>query len=206
MKKLFAMAVLLFSTIGLSAQNFGIKGGVSYSTLNGGKISGVEVKGRVGFYAGAFMELPLGSSFALQPEVIYSQQGTKWEVTRLGQTASLQLKNSYINVPVMAKFKIGNLSLMAGPQLGFLVGTPTQELSFNNNSVKFNKDAFASLDFGVGAGVEFLITKGLFIDLRYTQGLINTLDKNNSSLKELQISDKNNFKNATLTLGLGLKI
>ena len=189
MKKLFAMAVLLFSTLGLSAQNFGIKGGVGYSTLNGGKVSGVEVKGRVGFYAGAFMELPLGSSFALQPEVIYSQQGTKWEVTRLGQTASLQLKNSYINVPVMAKLKIGNLSLMAGPQLGFLVGTPTQELSLNKNS-----------------GVEFLITKGLFIDLRYTQGLVNTLDKNNSSLKELEISDKNNFKNATLTLGLGLKI
>jgi len=206
MKKLFAMAVLLFSTLGLSAQSFGIKGGIGYSTLNGGKMNGAEMKGRGSFYAGAFIELPMTSFLALQPEVIYSQQGTKWEATHLGQTVSLQLKTSYINVPVMAKLKLGNLSLMAGPQLGFLVGTPTQEIALNNNSVKLNKDTFASLDFGVGAGVEFLITKGVLLDLRYTHGLINTLDKNNSSLKQLQISDKNNFKNATLTLGLGLKI
>ena len=44
MKKLFAMAVLLFSTLGLSAQSFGIKGGIGYSTLNGGKMNGAEMK------------------------------------------------------------------------------------------------------------------------------------------------------------------
>ncbi len=106
----------------------------------------------------------------------------------------------------MAKLKLGLLSVMAGPQLGFLVGTPTQEISVGNSSVKLNKDTFAAIDFGIAAGVELLLIKGVFIDLRYTHGLINTLDRNNSSLKQLQISNKNNFKNAMLTLGVGLKI
>ena len=206
MKKLFAMSLLLLSTLGLHAQSFGVKGGFGYSTLNGAKIDGVDMKGRGGFYIGALAELPVTSYLALQPEVLYSQQGASWEVTRLGQTLSLRLKTSYINIPVMAKLRVGNLSFMAGPQLGFLVGTPSQELALGGNSVKLSRDSFASIDFGIGLGAEFLITKGLFIDLRYTHGLINTLDKENSTLRKLQISDKNSFKNATFTLGLGLKI
>ena len=199
MKKLFAMVVLLLSTLGLGAQSLGIKGGLGYSTLNGGQMSGADIKGRGTYYAGAFF-------LTLQPEVIYSEQGAKWEATYLGQKASLQLKTSYINIPAMAKLKLGLLSVMAGPQLGFLVGTPTQEISVGNSSVKLNKDTFAAIDFGIAAGVELLLIKGVFIDLRYTHGLINTLDRNNSSLKQLQISNKNNFKNAMLTLGVGLKI
>ncbi|WP_314028793.1 hypothetical protein [Porphyromonas catoniae] len=39
MKKLFAMVVLLLSTLGLGAQSLGIKGGLGYSTLNGGQMS-----------------------------------------------------------------------------------------------------------------------------------------------------------------------
>ena len=206
MKKLFAIGVLLLSTLGLRAQSLGIKGGLGYSTLNGGKMSGADMKGRGTFYAGAFVELPMTFFLTLQPEVIYTEQGAKWEATYLGQKASLQLKTNYINIPVMAKLKLGLFSIMAGPQLGFLVGTPTQEISVGNSSVKLNKDSFASVDFGIAAGVEFLIIKGLFLDLRYTHGLINTLDRNNSSLRQLQISNKNNFKNATLTLGVGLKI
>jgi len=206
MKKLFAMVVLLLSTLGLGAQSLGIKGGLGYSTLNGGQMSGADIKGRGTYYAGAFVEFPITFFLTLQPEVIYSEQGAKWEATYLGQKASLQLKTSYINIPAMAKLKLGLLSVMAGPQLGFLVGTPTQEISVGNSSVKLNKDTFAAIDFGIAAGVELLLIKGVFIDLRYTHGLINTLDRNNSSLKQLQISNKNNFKNAMLTLGVGPKI
>ena len=169
-------------------------------------MGGADIKGRGTYYAGAFVEFPITFFLTLQPEVIYSEQGAKWEATYLGQKASLQLNTSYINIPAMAKLKLGLLSVMAGPQLGFLVGTPTQEISVGNSSVKLNKDTFAAIDFGIAAGVELLLIKGVFIDLRYTHGLINTLDRNNSSLKQLQISNKNNFKNAMLTLGVGLKI
>ena len=62
MKKLFAMSLLLLSTLGLHAQSFGVKGGFAYSTLNGAKIDGVDMKGRGGFYIGALAELPVTSS------------------------------------------------------------------------------------------------------------------------------------------------
>lgn len=201
------IALTIFGLTQANAQNFGFKGGYNYSSFNGDVAKDNTLKGLSGFYVGALLELPLGDVISLQPEVIYSRQGAAWEQKNILGEFKKDLKLDYVNIPVMAKVNLGPLFLQGGVQFGFLVGKP--EVSYTRGAQrvteKVDKDAYASFDFGVGAGLGVNLGQHFFVEARYTHSLTNALDPNNNSLKNAHISDDNNFKNAVLSLGLGVK-
>ena len=201
------IALTIFGLTQANAQNFGFKGGYNYSSFNGEVAKDNTLKGLSGFYVGALLELPLGDVLSLQPEVIYSRQGAAWEQKNILGEFKKDLKLDYLNIPVMAKVNLGPLFLQGGVQFGFLVGKP--EVSYTRGAQrvteKVDKDAYASFDFGVGAGLGVNLSQHFFVEARYTHSLTNALDPNNNSLKNAHISDDNNFKNAVLSLGLGVK-
>ena len=206
------IALTIFSLTQANAQNFGFKGGYNYSSFNGDVAKDNTLKGLSGFYVGALLELPLGDVISLQPEVIYSRQGAAWEkdynVPILGKgSLKNDLRLDYLNIPVMAKVNLGPLFLQGGVQFGFLVGKPETSSTVNGLRVteQVDKDAYATFDFGVGAGLGVNLSQHFFVEARYTHSLTNALDPNNNSLKNAHISDDNNFKNAVLCLGLGVK-
>ena len=139
--------------------------------------------------------------------MIYSRQGAAWEQKNILGEFKKDLKLDYLNIPVMAKVNLGPLFLQGGVQFGFLVGKP--EVSYTRGAQrvteKVDKDAYAAFDFGVGAGLGVNLSQHFFVEARYTHSLTNALDPNNNSLKNAHISDDNNFKNAVLSLGLGVK-
>ena len=201
------IALTIFGLTQANAQNFGFKGGYNYSSFNGDVAKDNTLKGLSGFYVGALLELPLGDVLSIQPEVIYSRQGAVWEQKDILGEFKKDLKLDYLNIPVMAKVNLGPLFLQGGVQFGFLVGKP--EVSYTRGAQrvteKVDKDAYASFDFGVGAGLGGNLSQHFFVEARYTHSLTNALDPNNNSLKNAHISDDNNFKNAVLSLGLGVK-
>lgn len=201
------IALTIFGLTQANAQNFGFKGGYNYSSFNGDVAKDNTLKGLSGFYVGALLELPLGDVISIQPEVIYSRQGAVWEQKDILGEFKKDLKLDYLNIPVMAKVNLGPLFLQGGVQFGFLVGKP--EVSYTRGAQrvteKVDKDAYASFDFGVGAGLGVNLSQHFFVEARYTHSLTNALDPNNNSLKNAHISDDNNFKNAVLSLGLGVK-
>ena len=201
------IALTIFGLTQANAQNFGFKGGYNYSSFNGEVAKDNTLKGLSGFYVGALLELPLGDVLSLQPEVIYSRQGAAWEQKNILGEFKKDLKLDYLNIPVMAKVNLGPLFLQGGVQFGFLVGKP--EVSYTRGAQrvteKVDKDAYAAFDFGVGAGLGVNLSQHFFVEARYTHSLTNALDPNNNSLKNAHISDDNNFKNAVLSLGLGVK-
>ena len=206
------IALTIFSLTQANAQNFGFKGGYNYSSFNGDVAKDNTLKGLSGFYVGALLELPLGDVISLQPEVIYSRQGAAWEkdynIPILGKgSLKNDIKLDYLNIPVMAKVNLGPLFLQGGVQFGFLVGKPETSSTVNGLRVteQVDKDAYATFDFGVGAGLGVNLSQHFFVEARYTHSLTNALDPNNNSLKNAHISDDNNFKNAVLCLGLGVK-
>lgn len=208
MRKIALLITLtIFGLTQANAQNFGFKGGYNYSSFNGDVAKDNTLKGLSGFYVGALLELPLGDVLSIQPEVIYSRQGAAWEQKNILGEFKKDLKLDYLNIPVMAKVNLGPLFLQGGVQFGFLVGKP--EVSYTrgaqSSSHKLDKDAYASFDFGVGAGLGVNLSQHFFVEARYTHSLTNALDPNNNSLKNAHISDDNNFKNAVLSLGLGVK-
>lgn len=201
------IALTIFGLTQANAQNFGFKGGYNYSSFNGDVAKDNTLKGLSGFYVGALLELPLGDVISLQPEVIYSRQGAAWEQKNILGEFKKDLKLDYLNIPVMAKVNLGPLFLQGGVQFGFLVGKP--EVSYTRGAQrvteKVDKDAYAAFDFGIGAGLGVNLSQHFFVEARYTHSLTNALDPNNNSLKNAHISDDNNFKNAVLSLGLGVK-
>ena len=201
------IALTIFGLTQANAQNFGFKGGYNYSSFNGEVAKDNTLKGLSGFYVGALLELPLGDVISLQPEVIYSRQGAAWEQKDILGEFKKDLKLDYLNIPVMAKVNLGPLFLQGGVQFGFLVGKPETSSTVNGLRVteQVDKDAYASFDFGVGAGLGVNLSQHFFVEARYTHSLTNALDPDNNSLKNARISDDNNFKNAVLSLGLGVK-
>lgn len=201
------IALTVFGLTQTNAQNFGFKGGYNYSSFNGEVAKDNSLKGLSGFYVGALLELPLGDVISLQPEVIYSRQGAAWEQKNILGEFKKDLKLDYLNIPVMAKVNLGPLFLQGGVQFGFLVGKPGVSYTRGAQRVteKVDKDAYAAFDFGVGAGLGVNLSQHFFVEARYTHSLTNALDPNNNSLKNAHISDDNNFKNAVLSLGLGVK-
>ena len=201
------IALTVFGLTQTNAQNFGFKGGYNYSSFNGEVTKDNSLKGLSGFYVGALLELPLGDVISLQPEVIYSRQGAAWEQKNNLGSFKKDLRLDYLNIPVMAKVNLGPLFLQGGVQFGFLVSKPEVSRYITNVRVGtlLDKDSYNSFDFGVGAGLGFNLNRRLFVEARYTHSLTNALDPNNNSLKNASISDKNDFKNAVLSLGLGVK-
>lgn len=160
MKKIMLTALAVMSFVFANAQEikFGVKGGVNFANLeqdaNGSSLTG--------FNAGGFAEIKLSEKFTLQPEVLYSTQGSDFSEDGYSD----KLKLSYLNVPVMAKFYvIQKLNVEVGPQIGFLLSA--KETGENV------KEFFKSVDFGLNAGIGYDFTKNIFAGIRYYRGLLN---------------------------------
>lgn len=207
MKKLVVlMTFILVSVLSSNAQKIGIRGGGVLSGISEETEQNVQKKAKGGFYGGVFMELPIGGDiFLLRPEVIYSQQGVIKDFSLLGKSYSSVLNMNYINVPVMFKLKIGNLGLLGGAQVGFLVGNPSFSTTYQDGALTLDRNQFSTLDFGLGVGVDFAVTNSILIDLRYTHGLVNAFDNRNSSAGSISVGNGNNFRHLVLALGLAFR-
>jgi len=162
MKKTFFFAVL--SILGISTSQaqliqFGIKGGLNYANYTGSSINNTTFKSITSYHAGVVAEVKLFENFALQPELLYSTQGSELD------GLSTQIKNElgYLSLPVMAKIYLSKnkFSLELGPQASVLV------------SERKNVDAKDSntFDFAATGGLSLKITNGLFVSGRYIAGL-----------------------------------
>jgi len=175
-----------------SPVRFGIKGGMNVASLS--KDASLEdQKSKIGFNAGVFANIPLASSFSVQPEVLYSQYGAKVkstdEFTALGTTTrnveSFSTHLDYIAVPVMFQYNfVPNFYVEAGPEFGFLVsaknkgdrtttvtnasGTTTSSASYTDD---INKDNLNTFNFGIGLGAGYYFTDNLGITARYVAGV-----------------------------------
>lgn len=188
MKKILltATAVMAFGLMQAQEVKYGAKVGLNISTLTGD----IEnTNNKIGFHIGGFAEIKVSDKFSVQPEILYSSQGTKGEETYTDLSGSFKVnltqELSYLNIPVMAKYYVAEkFYLEAGPQIGFLLSAEQKgEASgiyngqpFNVSQTVDNKDTLNSTDFGLNFGLGFNISKNVGAGVRYTAGLSN-LDK-----------------------------
>lgn len=181
MKKIIlsAIAVMAFGFANAQDVKFGLKGGLNVSNFSG-DTDGLDLKSRFGFNVGGFVEIKFSEKFALQPEVLYSTQGSKVDNfgldTEVGYvTSDVTFKLAYINVPVMFKYYAAeNFSIEAGPQIGFLTSAKTETKVDGYGSSEVDaKDVFESIDFGLNLGAGYDFTENFSIGARYNLGLSN---------------------------------
>lgn len=217
-KKLFlavAVSFTTFSTALAQDSDFGIKAGVNYSTLSGNEEAGIEYL--LGFHAGLIAEFELSPRFAIQPELVYSLEGTESAVTMEEDdfffSSEQKIKLGYLNLPLMAKFYVTEgLSLQAGPQISYLLSGKNEytissnmgeDLEVNESGTEDIKEDLKSFSFGLnfGLGYEF---SSLFLQARYHLGVTDINDFQPDPEDEVDV-DLGKIKNSGFQLSVGYK-
>jgi len=176
--------------------SYGVKGGINLSSIGGDFTDGN--KQIFGFHGGFVAEIPLLENFSIQPEIVYSMQGGKRD-TRATDGPLTETTLEYISIPVLAKYYlIDNLSLKAGPQVGFLLSaereiTPSGFGGTTEKRTEDIKDNLNTLDIAAAIGAEYKFDIGIFLQLRYALGVSNinkdsiTMRKNQNNVFQLAV-------------------
>ncbi|MEQ8549481.1 MAG: porin family protein [Cyclobacteriaceae bacterium] len=174
--KPYLYLIIAFLITGNSAQaqhaNIGIKGGLNGYTIEGDNSGGNDLK--LSFNLGLLAHFHLGNQFALQPELVYSGQGTQRKIA--GSNVDLNL--NYVNIPLLFQYMFDNgFRLEAGPQLGILSSAKSV---IGNNSIDVKSD-YESTDVSIAMGMSYVKpSTGFGFDIRYNYGLTN-INKSNTS-------------------------
>jgi len=169
--------LVIFSglTINANAQKseFGIKGGISPYTLTLSKDFEQAIRPRTHFGFLARFALDKEESFSIQPELIYSLQGTR--INGSGKSITLD----YIQVPLLFQYESSDgLRLQAGPHFGFLL---TARSDYDGAGKDLSRD-IRPRDVGLTIGISYVFDPaGFGVDLRFNQGL--TIISENSDLR-----------------------
>lgn len=129
MKKItliFAMVVLVNSFCNAQDKrdnlHFGLKVGANLSNVYDAQGEKFVADAKYGLAAGAFLSIPLGKVFGLQPEVLYSEKGFKSTGILLGTSYSLERSTSFIDIPLLLAIKpVDLITILVGPQYSFLL-------------------------------------------------------------------------------------
>lgn len=188
MKNIFlAIAIICGSCLTSTAQ-FGIKGGLNYSSNGDFKEISQDIKsdGKTGYHLGIMYQTE-GDGFYLRPELVYTS--TKSEYPSRGKFTM-----NKIDVPILLGYHIFKpISIFAGPSLQYILDTDLK--GFNLNDVEN--------DFTVGVqfGAAVQLGEKLSVDLRYEKGL----SKNLANSADIP-GDRVDTRPTQLIIGLALKL
>jgi opacity protein-like surface antigen len=138
-------------------------------TSSGGTVKG---EGTLGYGVGAMLGFNFNRHVGMQAEVIYNSLSQKYRDEDLER----EIHVNYINIPLMISFNTGkskpvNLNLVAGPQLGYNVGSKITTSGGQSSDTLVTVLATKRSDFGFayGAGLEFALntTRTIRLDLGY---------------------------------------
>ena len=170
--KIFIVLVALFALVTQSNAQVqfavGLKAGPNFSKLDFKSNAADNYKSRTGFHGGAFALIKI-TKFGIQPEILFSKQGSKFTAN----TTNYEANFDYINVPIILKLYLAaGLNIQVGPQFGFL---STSELINTANGVKDPKSAEALFskksDTSIAIGAGWDLPLGITLDARYNIGL-----------------------------------
>lgn len=196
MKKYMFILCTLFLAVTVKAQTekikLGVKAGLNISNLTYDE-NELDSSNKTGFTAGFMVEIPMANKFSLQPELLYSQQGTKTsfsddEVTNSNYKGTIKL--NYINIPVMLKYYvIEGLSIQAGPQIGILLKANNNYqdnfLGYENHESFNLKNYSSGIDTSLNFGLGYQFKDKFYADIRYNISYSNVFKE----------GDKNHFIN-----------
>lgn len=186
MKNLYCAIILIFFiSITTTSQNvlYGVKAGMNLSKFSGNSNEPfAKYNGKVGFHLGGIFELSLTEKFSIQPELLYSYQGTNIN------SGERVISMNNLQLPIIGKYYIvKGLSAEAGPIFGYLLSAKyeaTLTSQGGRESVDIS-DNYKAVDIAFGLGASYKLKSDLFFGIRYNFGLsnINDLDLKNSKVR-----------------------
>lgn len=206
MKKVLFVLFMLFSINQLQSQvlislifgdklnseflEFGLEGGVNFSTISNMGSSAANPGFNLGFYfdirsrknpawminTGVIVKSPMGAKGI----PVYSLNDENLDNTFAGGRVNREIR--YFNVPILIKYQFkNNIYLKAGPQFGLLAKAFDEfKNEINDNDVIYKKkirDQIHVIDAGiaVGTGYHLNVGNGLNLTVQYYYGLVTVM-------------------------------
>ena len=201
-KVVSALAFICGASSAAHAQRFGITAGATFSSV---RTSGdLTLSNRTGSTFGVSLQVPAGSTFTFQPELLFISKGAKF--SSANSVGNFRL--DYVEIPLLLRYDISRgiigPHIYLGPSAGFNVGCNVSGTltSGTNTSTTCSNNNFKpkSLDYGItaGAGVDFNLG-GLAATggARYGIGLADIRSDNSTTFR-------NRVHNGVLSLYVGL--
>lgn len=181
MRLTFCFLLILLFQIHLCGQiQFGIKAGMSTTDISvneldilqdggGDRLRVALADARYGVHAGVILRIPLGSTFLLQPELVFNSNSVDFDVSDLNQSGTtgqiLNEKYQYLDIPLLLGARLGPFRIMAGPEGRVFINSASDLFQFDNYEQTFD-DLTVSYLAGVG-----LDLWNLTLDIRYEGNL-----------------------------------
>ena len=200
MKKILFLFCLI-GFIGMSSSSLaqaqfalGIKGGLNIAKFDISQ-GASNIDNRTGFHGGAFALFKF-AKFGIQPELIFSKQGSSFKAN----TSDIEANFDYINIPVILKlYLVAGLNVQVGPQFGFLTTSEIKETISGITTTIDAKDQLSKKsDTSIAVGAGWDLPFGLTLDARYNFGL-SDIKLSNASLSSPDL------KNKVIQVSLGYK-
>jgi len=187
--------------------DIGLKAGWNFANLSGINSPVNSTKNSSGFNGGVYSLFKL-TKIAIQPEILYSQQGESYSYT--GGTFGAKL--DYINIPVMVKFYIvEGLNLQAGPQFGFLTKATGSLYNQSSGVITNDQDIKSYLnttDISLGLGAGWDLPFGMNLTVRYNLGLSDINKYTGGTVPNNVVTSMGTLesKNTVLQFSLGYRL
>ncbi|WP_336516825.1 porin family protein [Pollutibacter soli] len=173
--------IVLASFLGIASFSYaqvhvqpGVKAGVNVSNVHGNNF---DYNPRTSFHAGGLLHIHLNKTWAIQPELVFSSQGSKYSNNGIDYRTKLD----YLNIPALVQFMTeSGFRVETGPQLGFLLSARSKANEGVNNKVT---DQFRSADLSWALGAGFLFPSGFGIDARYNFGITEIAQNASANLR-----------------------
>lgn len=189
---------------------FGVKGGLNLSQLYVDQPNAEDEKMKVGVHFGVFGKIPVTNYLAFQPEVLYTNVGSKITYggsdveTFLGiEPGEVRFNLNYIQVPLALAVNLGPLNIHAGPYISYLLSANVKDLETSDlnttDLVELDTDDFNRLDYGLVGGIAIDV-QNITLGVRYNYGLREI--GNSGVAGSLTDNSKNSV--AQLYIGFGL--
>ena len=201
-----ALAALALGATAMTAQaqakakTFGVVAGVDFATWTGSGSDGgyLDIGGTgftvnkgslTGFMGGFYADIPIGTSLAFEPELLYAGKGVKYDVTASGfaGTGTIDVGLDYISVPLLLRYNFqadGGPYGLLGPTVGFNIAcnlgvSGSGDFSGSDSSIKGDDPtvglAATGVTFGGVAGLGFQKGK-IGLEARYDFDFVDAFD------------------------------
>ena len=190
MKMIWLLLSLLicYGTSLAQDHRFGVRTGANFANFVGSDAD-TESDMNIDLYLGMVVEFILDKNWSVQPEAVYSRQGTINKNNGTKNTVSTR----YLNFPLLTKYYLAEwFFLSTGPQPGILFVAENQSETNGFPTTTDIKDNYKAIDFSWVIGLGGRLPFGLEIEARYNRGLAS-LPKSNRGV---------NIYNGVLQLGL----
>lgn len=177
MIKQFSVCVAMMTiTMCATAQKsaLGIKGGLNISKMSAASDG---YKTLASGHIGLLDHIHINRMFAVQPELVYSMQGTKYKFSN----NDYEYRLGYLNIPVLLQLMTQKgWRFETGPQLGIILNAKNTRA--NPQDVK---GVFKSTDVAWAIGVGYITTSRFGFDVRYNIGLSDITKDNATNIKNM---------------------